>query len=574
MQSGGVSTDQGTEGSDLARPYSAQSVRNKASSADMKTSHHDPEASILDLAEHPSKVQPEDRGLKRKLQGRHLRFLALGSSIGTGLFVGSGNILATGGPGSMMINFILLATMVITVIFAVGELVSLFPVAGAYSVMISRFIDPSLGFAIGLNYLMTWLIILPVELTTVCIVVGYWDEDGVMPKGTLIAIVLVAVFCINLFGVRAYGEFEFFATSIKIVSLVGFIIGGVVITCGGSPSGHYLGAHNWHLEGGAFINGFKGFCSVFVFGAFAFGGSELIGLAAAEAAEPRKQLPRACKMVVWRVLIFFILALFIVTLIVPYNDSRLLGSDSPRASPFVLAIKIGGIKSLPSVFNGAILISVISVANSAVYAASRLLVGMAEKQLVPSIFKYTDRQGRPLVGFVVVFLFGLLAFLVYSTSENEVFNWLIGISGLSTIFVWFTVCAAHIRFRNAWKAQGYTIRQLPWSSPLGVYGSWFGFIINGLLLAGNFYYSAFPIGEGTMSPMQRAHDFFESMISAPIVIFFFISHKIFKRTRTVRFNEIDLDSDRRDPVSDEVLARERAERAEMPIWKRVLQFLF
>ncbi|WFD03795.1 hypothetical protein MOBT1_002489 [Malassezia obtusa] len=359
-----------------------------------------------------------------------------------------------------------------------------------------------------------------------------------------------------------------------MAALIGFIICGVVIVCGGTPSGTYLGAHTWH-DPGAFANGFKGFCSVFVFGAFSFGGSELVGLAAGEAAEPRKQLPRACKMVTWRVAIFFVLSLFVMSLIVPYNDSHLTGSSSnPRASPFVIAIQIGQIRVLPHIFNAAILISVVSMSNSAVYASSRMLVGMAEKRIVPSFFQYTDRRGRPYPALLLVFLFGLLAFLIYSASQDEIFSWLVGISGLSTIFMWGTICAAHIRFRHAWKKSGYTMRELPWSSPFGVWGSWFGLLLNVLLLAGNFYYSAFPIGEGQMDSMKRAHDFFENMISAVVVLVSFLLHKMITRSKPVSFEALDLHSDRRDPVSSEDLERERSEFASWPLWRRVLHILF
>lgn len=527
----------------------------------------------MDISEEKC-VQEDESGLKRRLQGRHLRFLALGGGIGTGLFVGTGNVLSTGGPGSMIINFVLLAFMIICVIFAIGELVTLFPVAGAYSVMVSRFVDPSLGFAIGLNFLLTWLIILPVELTAVSIVISFWDSHEKVPKGVWIAIVLVVIFGVNLVGVRAFSEVEFFATTIKTLTLIGFIICGVVIVCGGTPSGKYLGAHYWH-DPGAFTNGFKGFCSVFVLGAFSYGGSELVGMAAAEASQPRKHLPHAFKMIVWRVCIFYILSLFIVTLIVPYNDERLMGgSSNPRASPFVIAIQNGKINALPHIVNAAILISVISMANSAVYASSRMFMGMSEKRLLPKIFAYTDRQGRPLVSFVVVFAFGLLAFLVYSASEGEIFSWLAGISGLATIFMWGAVCLAHLRFRYAWKKQGNSLRQLPWKSPLGIWGSMFGLFLNILLIAGNFYYSAFPINEGNSTPQQRAHDFFENMISAIIVFFSFVIHKLATRSRFVRIDSMDLESDRREPVSQDVLDRERAEAASKPLWHRILHVLF
>ncbi|WFD29823.1 hypothetical protein MSPP1_000836 [Malassezia sp. CBS 17886] len=532
-----------------------------------------------DVALQHSKDDSPDGGrakprLKHSLQGRHLKFLALGGSIGTGLFVGSGNILATGGPASLMIDFIIVSLMLVTVIFALGEMVALFPVASAFSTLAARFIDPSLGFSVGLSYLMTWLVILPVEITAGTIVIGFWDKHEVVPQGVWVVVFLTIVFTINMFGVRGFGEFEFAASFIKIVSIVGFIICAIVIDRGGTPAHHVFGVETWRNPG-AFNNAFKGFCTVFVTAAFAYGGSELVGLAAAEAKNPRVALPNACKQVVWRVLVFYLTSLLMVTLIVPYTEPGLLGSSSnPRASPFVIALQYGGVRVLPHIFNGVILVSVLSVANSSVFASSRILLGLAERGEMPKIFAFTDKMGRPLAGYAVVFLFGLLGFLMYSTSKSEVFAWLTGISGLSSIFIWGSICASHIRFRSAWKNQGYTLRQLPWASPLGVYGSWFGLVVNIFVICATIYVSAFPVGEGELTPMERAHDFFVQMVSLPVALALFLFHKLLRRTRMVPFHTIDLVSERRDAVSDEVLEQERAEARAQPLWKRVLAMLF
>lgn len=515
----------------------------------------------------------EDHGLKRELDLRHLCFLALGSGIGTGLFVGSGNILSAGGPGSLLIDFILVGFMVICVMFSISEMVAVFPQIGSYANMLTRFVDPSLGFAIGMIYLLTWSIILPVELTAATIVIGFWDRDTVVPVGVWVAIILLFVFAVNLFGVRFFGEFEFCATSLKMIACIGFIICTAVIDCGGAPSGKYLGAHTWYSPG-AFNNSFKGFSSAFSFAALSYGGVELVGVTAAEASHPRRNLPKAIKFVVYRVLIFYVLTLFMITLLVPYDQPELLGGGSnPRASPFVIAIQKGGIYALPSIFNGVILISVISVANAAVYSSSRLVHSMAQSRFLPLFMAYT-KGGRPVIGYIWVLAFGGLGFLVYSTSKNEVFNWLGGITGLGVIFLWLGVLLAHIRFRRAWRAQGYSSKDLPWSSPLGELGSWFGVVINVFVLAITFYISAFPIGEGELGPRDRGKSFFESYISVVVVLFFFICHKLITRSKVVKFNDIDIQLGRRDPDSDDLLRAEAERKRAMPLWKRIFDILF
>lgn len=363
----------------------------------------------------------DESPLKRKLVGRHVQFIALGGSVGTGLFVGSGATLQTGGPALLMVGFLLIAFLVITVMFAIGELAAVLPVTGVFSVYSNRFIDPSWGFALGWMYWVGWAVLLPLECIATAIIIQFWDPQETVPRGVWVAISLFLIIVVNLFGVRGYGEVEFATSFIKVVGCIGFILAAIVITCGGSPSGHYMGAHTWH-DPGPVANGFKGFCSVFITAAFAFAGTELVGLTAAETHNPRIELPRACKQVVFRVLLFYILSLFMITLIVPYNDERLVGgSNDPRVSPFVIALQIGGIKVLPSIFNAVILISALSVGNTAVYAGSRTLHALAEHGQGPQFLTYVDRTGRPLMAVLLTLAFGLLGFLIYTASESEIF---------------------------------------------------------------------------------------------------------------------------------------------------------
>lgn len=365
---------------------------------------------------------PEKTALKRDLKGRHIQFIALGGSIGTGLFIGSGENLATGGPGSLMIGFIIVGLLLVTVVFSLGELAAVLPVTGAFSTYATRFIDPSWGFAMGYNYWLQWFVSLPLELTAATIVIHFWDQGSVVPQGVWIAIGLLIMIFINLFGVRGYGEFEFVAAFLKVVGCIGFIICTIVIDCGGSPSGYYMGAQGWHSDSGAFKNGFKGFCSVFITAAFAFAGTEIVGLAAAETSNPRKQVPGACKQVVMRVLIFYILSLFMITLIVsPDLDQLNGGGNNPQASPFVIAIQVGGIKYLPKIFNAIILLSSLSVANASVFGASRTLLSLAEQGHAPKLFRYIDRSGRPLPSLILALLFGLIGFLIYSDDPSTIF---------------------------------------------------------------------------------------------------------------------------------------------------------
>ncbi|KAL4399412.1 amino acid transmembrane transporter [Malassezia pachydermatis] len=519
-------------------------------------------------------VLEEDQVLKRKLHSRHIQFIALGGSIGSGLFIGSGLTLAHGGPGSVMVAYIIISVMVICTVLSLGELAAALPVQGSFATYAVRFIDPSWGFAVGYIFWINWLVAYPNDATVSTIVIRFWDRDEVVPRGVWVAIYMIIMIFINIFGVRGYGEFEFVATLIKVLGCIGFIICAIVIDCGGTPAGQYLGARGWHTQP-AFLHGFKGFCSVFITAAFSFSGTELVGLAAAETENPRKFLPKACKQVIARVIIFYILCLFMVTLIVPATTPQLTEqSGSPMASPFVIAIEMGQIYALPQIFNAVILISALSVGNAALYGSSRMLHTMAEQGNAPKIFKFVDRRGRPTPALAVSILFGFISFLVYYTDGETVFTWLMSIAGLSAVFTWGTICLAHFRFRRAWIKQGNTLRQLPWASPLGIYGSALGFVLNVLVIIASFYGNAWPMDESEMDSQKRAYTFFENMLSLPIFFILFLGHKIVTRSRFVRFSEIDVQTGRRDPVPEEVLEKERAEARARPLWKRIFTAIF
>lgn len=512
-----------------------------------------------------------DSPLARKLKGRHLQMIAIGGSIGTGLFVGSGKALATGGPASLIIAFGLIGIMLYCTVHALGELAVLFPVAGSFSAYSTRFLDPAWGFAMGWNYALQWLIVLPLEIVAASITVDYWDNPSTQGLNALwVAIFLVMICLINLFGVKGYGEAEFVFAIIKVVAIVGFIILGITINCGGGPRGGYIGGSLWQNPG-AFHNGFKGLCSVFVTAAFAFAGTELVGLAAAETANPRKSLPTAVKQVFWRISLFYMVSLTVVGLLVPYDNPALLsgtGSSDAKASPFVIAIQEAGISGLPSVMNVVILIAVLSVGNSSIYGSSRTLAALAEQNQAPKILAYIDRKGRPIVAIGIASAIGLLAFLAASDKQTEAFNWMLALSGLSSIFTWGSINLAHIRFRKGWKKQGHTLDELAFKSQPGIIGSWCGFIFNLLVLVAQFWTGFAPVGYKEETSAALTQSFFQAYLALPVVLCFYIPYKIYYKTPFIRSANMDLHSGIRELNLAELLAEERAERASWPAWKR------
>ncbi|KAH7022902.1 amino acid permease-domain-containing protein [Ilyonectria destructans] len=522
---------------------------------------------------HLANLETANAGLARKLKGRHLQMIAIGGSIGTGLFVASGKALETGGPASLLLAFSIVGTMLFCTCQALGELAVLFPIAGSFSSWATRFLDPSWGFAVGWNYAMQWLIILPLEIIAASLTLSYWDES--LTRAIFVSIFLFTIIFINMFGVKGYGEAEFIFSIIKVVAVIGFILLGIVLNCGGTPDGGYIGGQYWQ-DPGAFHNGFKGLCSVFVTAAFAFAGTELVGLAAAETANPRKSLPTALKQVFWRITLFYVVALTLVGLLVPYDDPLLVGGESDadaKASPFVIAIEEAGIQVLPSVMNAVILVAVLSVGNSAVFGSSRTLAALANLNQAPKIFAYIDRKGRPLVAIGTAACVGLLAFLADLPEQGAILDWLLAISGLSTVVTWGSICVCHIRFRHAWAARGRTPGELPFQSQVGIWGSYVGITLNVLVLVAHFWVGAFPIGYEHMTSAFIAKEFFLKWVGAPFVLFFYGGHKLYYRTTYVTLNDMDIDTGRRDFNVPILVAQEREEREAWPRWKRFYKFL-
>ncbi|KAK3117685.1 histidine permease [Teratosphaeriaceae sp. CCFEE 6253] len=511
--------------------------------------------------------------LQRSLKGRHLQMIAIGGSIGTGLFVGSGSALAAGGPASVVIAFSLIGIMLYCTVHALGEMAVLFPVAGSFSAYSTRFLDPAWGFAMGWNYAMQWLVVLPLEIVAATLTIEYWTH-GSINNNAWVAIFLSFIVLINLFGVKGYGEAEFVFAIIKVVAIIGFILLGIILNCGGGDDGGYIGGKLWRNPG-AFHNGFKGLCSVFVTAAFAFSGTELVGLAAAETANPRKSLPTAIKQVFWRITLFYIVSLTLVGLLVPYDNERLIGGSSSvdaKASPFVIAISNAGITGLPSVFNAVIMIAVLSVGNSSIYGSSRTLAALADQNQAPRILGYIDRKGRPIVAIGVASTVGLLAFFAGSSFETNAFNWMLALSGLSSIFTWMSICLAHIRFRSAWKKQGHTLDELAFRSQPGVVGSWVGFVMNALVLVTQFWTGAWPIDYAKLGVVGQVRNFFMAYLAAPIVVACYIAYKVWYRTPIVRSHNMDLHTGLRDLNIQDLIAEERIERASWPKWKRIYKF--
>ncbi|GAB1733271.1 hypothetical protein NU195Hw_g588t1 [Hortaea werneckii] len=498
--------------------------------------------------------------LHRSLKGRHMQMIAIGGAIGSGLFIGSGPSFVAGGPAAVIIGFLAIGVMIYLMMQALAELAVMYPINGAFTMYICRFVDPSFGFACAWEYAISWLTVLPFEISAACNIIHYWPGSQGINNAAWITPLLVALIAIQYFGVRGYGEVEFVLSIIKITACIGFSILGIIINTGGVPTDDrgYIGNKYFNLPATptdppvvmGFQNGFHGFCSVFVNAAFAYTGTELTGLAAAEAANPAKEIPRASKQVVWRILVFYVVNLTLVGLDVPARSDILTG-DGPesRFSPFVIAIKLAGIEALPSIFNAVILLAVMSVANSCMFGSTRTVQALAANGMAPKFLAYVDRKGRPTAVIILQLLFGLLAYINLADNGGTIFDWLLALSGITVLFVFGSIAIAHIRFRMAWAHNGHSLDELPFRAVFGVWGSWICLLINVIALIASFYTALYPLNGTYLS----AENFFMSYLAAPLLVFLYCCWKGYSwfvhpehRPLYVKIKDIDIYSNMRE----------------------------
>ncbi|KAK1021745.1 lysine permease, partial [Friedmanniomyces endolithicus] len=390
---------------------------NATVSKPLESSHSPKPASTHDV----EKAEPEigtTVHLQRRLQSRHLQMIAIGGTIGTGLFIGSGGALANAGPAGALIAYAFVGTLVYSVMVALGEMATYIPISGAFTAYAARFVDPSLGFAMGWIYWFSWAITFALELTASGLIIQYWSPN--LNIGIFIGVFWAVITAINFLPVSFYGEVEFYFASIKVLTVVGFLIFGICIDAGAGQNG-YLGFHTWNnpgafaehiVENNPSLAKFVGFWAVLIQAGFSYQGTELVAIAAGETMNPRKTVPAAIKKTFYRILLFFVGAIFFIGLLVPYDNQDLLnGTTDAASSPFVIAAKLAGVPVLPSLINAVLLTVVLSAANSNVYSGSRILVGLANERFAPRALTLTTNGGVPYVAVAFTAAFGLLGFM-------------------------------------------------------------------------------------------------------------------------------------------------------------------
>lgn len=398
--------------------------------------------------------------LQRTMKTRHLFMISLGGVIGSGLFLGSGYTISQAGPAGAILSYIVGGFIMFLTMLCLGELSVAMPVSGSFQTYTTKFIGPGTGFALGWLYWLGWSVTVALELLSAGQLMQRWFPGS--PVWIWCAIFAVVLFSLNALSARAFGETEFWFSSIKIFAILAFIVlGGAAIFGlidmeGGKPAPFFSNftAH------GLLPHGFTALIITMIAVNFSFQGTELIGIAAGESEEPEKTIPKSIKQTVWRTLFFFVLAIFVLSSLIPMKQAGVV------ESPFVVVFDSIGIPYAADIMNFVILTALLSVANSGLYAATRMLYAMSKEKMTSPALAKVNTRGVPFNALVLTIGIALLSLLSGFFAEETVFVWLLSVAGLGAQVGWISITASQIAFRRKFIGEGGKVEDLKFRTPL------------------------------------------------------------------------------------------------------------
>jgi aromatic amino acid transport protein AroP len=390
---------------------------------------------------------PHHDGLKRGLKNRHIQLIALGGAIGTGLFLGSSSVLRAAGP-SMILGYAIGGFIAFLIMRQLGEMVAQEPVAGSFSHFAYKYWGDFPGFLSGWNYWVLYVLVSMAELTAVGHYVHFWWPE--VPAWLSALVCFVAINAVNLANVKAYGETEFWFAIVKVVAVIGMIVFGGYLLLSGEGGPQASVANLWR-DGGFFPHGLHGLFMTLAVIMFSFGGLELIGITAAEAAEPQKSIPKAVNQVIYRILIFYICSLAVLLSLYPWSQVAAGGS------PFVMIFSQIGSSLTANALNVVVLTAALSVYNSCVYANSRMLYGLAEQGNAPRALLKVDARGVPYMAIGVSAAAAFSCVIVNYLIPADALDVLMALVVAALVLNWALISLTHLKTRKAMVEEGQTL---------------------------------------------------------------------------------------------------------------------
>ena len=482
--------------------------------------------------------------LRRNIKPRHLFMVSIGTGVGTGMLVSTGSALRQAGPANLFIAFVIVSSFIFTTYNSISELAVVYrELSGSYNDMFKFLVDPGFALATNCVYALNWLCVLPLELVTSSLLIRYWTTK--VNSDIFVVCFYFLLITINLFGGQGYAEFEFLISSIKLTAIISFSIFALIKDLGGVKGTPYIGGKNWR-DPGAFrgengINKFKGLCACFAFAGLSYGGFEASVLLSSVVERPVAALKKAKKMLLYRIFAIYLSLVVFIGLLVPYTSPKLLGGGSESdASPLIIAA--ANVKVYPHILNAVILLSVLSVANNALYSASRVLHSLFTQFWPNPKLTYVDRKGRPLACLLIADIFGLLCFFAAADFRVTFFDWLLSIASLALLFTYAGMNLAHIRFRKAMKYNNRSLNELAFISQTGVWGSYWGILVIVLIFIAQFWVALVPIGTNKAD----ANGFFQNYLCVVVWIIIYVGYKLYNNSWRIfiPIEEIDIVRDR------------------------------
>lgn len=460
-----------------------------------------------------------------------MNMIALGGAIGTGLFVAGGEVVSTAGPGGALVAYGLIGIMVYFLMTSLGEMATYLPVSGSFGTYATKYVDKAFGFALGWNYWFNWAITLAAELVAGALIMKYWFPYT--PAIVWSALFLVLLFSLNYLSTRSFGESEYIFSSIKVITVLVFLFAGLMLILG--VGGDSPGFSNWMVGDAPFVGGIGAILQIFMVAGFSFQGTELIGIAAGESADPEKNIPKAINSIFWRILLFYIGAFTVIGFLIPYTDPNLLNTDVANVSisPFTLVFDRFGFAFAASFVNAIILTAVLSAGNSGLYASTRMLYALSKMGQAPKCFAKLNKRGVPIYSLFLTAAFGLFAFLTSLIGEGTAYNWIVNISGMSGFIAWLGIAISHYRFRRAFSVQGKDLNCLPYKASFFPVGPIIALILCIFIIAGQ-NYSAFMGDEIDWYGVSVAY------IGLPVFLAVYLGYKFTKKTKIIPLKDIDL----------------------------------
>ncbi|MGE8308193.1 MAG: amino acid permease [Pseudomonas protegens] len=397
--------------------------------------------------------------LTRSLKSRHIFMLSLGGVIGTGLFMGSGVTINQGGPWGAILSYLVAGFLMYLVMVCLGELSVQMPVSGSFQAHATKYIGPATGFMIGWVYWMSWATTVGLEFTAAGMLMQRWFPD--VPIWYWSALFVALLFGINALATRAFGEAEYWFAGIKVLAILSFIVVGALVIFGviDLPSGAPAPMFD-NLKGDSlFPNGLPAVFAVMMTVVYAFQGCEIMGVAAGETDQPEKSIPRAVRNVVFRVLIFYVLAVMVLAAIIPWQQAGLV------ESPFVQVFDMVGIPYAADLMNFVILTAILSVGNSGLYASTRILWAMSKSGMAPKALSPLSKQGVPLRALFITLCFALISLMTSFIAADTLFMVLMAVSGMAGTVTWIVIALAQYRFRRQFLREGGQLEQLKYRAP-------------------------------------------------------------------------------------------------------------